>query len=509
MAKITRLRITNFRGIATLDVAVPAAGAVISGGNAQGKTSVLKAIAAALGGEGLGPDAIRLGTDGAEILVDLDALRIRRGITAKGASLIVKNGDGFAWDKPQSRLTELLGTAALDPLAFFEADAKERRRLVLEAMPLAVTREDFERWGVGMLGAPRELDGHGLEVLERVRKRFYDDRTAANRATKEAFDALSRARAELPAAPVKCPSTVEEAGEALTALETRRDEIAGRASAAEKAKLGTAATRQRIDELKAIAAARRQEAMAAPTRLQVDVAFDIRGAREADVVAARAALQRAEAAFAEADAAFQMAHAGLEKMRSQLEAAEKEERQAGDLEQSIAAVADLAVSQDEIALAGTAVEAADAVLKLAIENAAHASHVAHVETLAAAHEAARTAAEALDALVKTLTDVAPRELAGRAEMIPGLALTDAGLALDGVALDSLSGAEQLRFAVDLARRLNAKSRIVVCDGLERLDAGRLAEFVKFATADSWQLLATRVSEGELVVEAIEPEEAAS
>ena len=62
----------------------------------------------------------------------------------------------------------------------------------------------------------------------------------------------------------------------------------------------------------------------------------------------------------------------------------------------------------------------------------------------------------------------------------------------------------MRFAVRLAKRANAKSKILIVDGLERLDAVHGVEFVKEATTDGWQLFATRVADGELVVEAIEP-----
>jgi hypothetical protein len=503
MPKITHLRISNFRGIATIDIAVPPAGAIISGGNAQGKTSVLRAIAAALAGEGLGPEAIRLGADAAEILVDIDALKIRRGITAKGASLVVKNGDGDVWAKPQARLTELLGSSGLDALAFFEADAKTRRRMVLDAVPIFVTGEDIERWcGSHPIDAPA-VDLHGLLVVEQLRKRYYDERTGANRAAKEAFEALARARADLPAAPAPCPMGVEDAGEALTAVETKRDEIAGRLSASESAKLRTSATRERIAALREVAAKARAGAMAMPTAAILDAAEKIRGEKEAAVLLLRQTLALAEAEETAATAECDRLCSEREAFARSLEVAEEKERQAVDLEQSIAAVAEMAPSPEEIAAAARAVEEADAVLKLAIDNAAHASHRAHIDELAAAHGRTQAAADSLDGIVKTLTEIAPRELAARAEMIPGLALTDDGLTLDGVALDALSGAEQLRFAVDLARRLNAKARILIVDGLERLDAGRLADFVRFATADGWQLLGTRVSEGELVVEAIE------
>ena len=64
---ITRIKITNYRGIEALDSEVPPAGALICGDNGQGKTTVLNAIQAALTAQDIGPDAVLLGADKAEI----------------------------------------------------------------------------------------------------------------------------------------------------------------------------------------------------------------------------------------------------------------------------------------------------------------------------------------------------------------------------------------------------------------------------------------------------------
>ena len=512
MPKITRLTIKNFRGISSLDVEVPPAGAVIKGGNAQGKTSVLRAIAAALGGEGLGPEAIRLGADQAEILIDVDALKIRRGITAKGSSLVVKNGSGDVWAKPQSRLTDLLGTSPLDPLAFFEADAKARRRMVLDTVQIKVTDEDIERW-IG--SRPIDImptDLHALLVVEQLRKRYYDARTEANRRSKDAYDALARARAEAPPEPVKVNATVEQAGEDLSAAERRRDEVRGRAAAADKARAATAATRERAAALRVQAHDVREAAILAPTCEVAEAAELARAAADKRCEELRLKIQELQVALSQSQQAMMVADAECRRLADQaklsaddIKRADGLEQQAADLEASLSAVDGLAVSEEEIGLAEAVVEAADTTLKLAIDQAAFASYQASIADLAGAHEKAKADAERLDAVVKTLTDVAPRELAARADMIPGLAIADDGITLDGVAIDALSGAEQLRFAVELARRLNARSKILVVDGLERLDATRYADFVRFATSDGFQLLGTRVADGGLVVEAIESE----
>jgi hypothetical protein len=117
------------------------------------------------------------------------------------------------------------------------------------------------------------------------------------------------------------------------------------------------------------------------------------------------------------------------------------------------------------------------------------------------------AAERLDAIVRALAEDAPPELLASANGIVDLSIDGDEIFLAGRRLDALSGAEQLEFAIAIAKRLNAKSRILICDQLERLDPGRLEDFVRIATADGFQLIATRVSSGEMVLEAIEIEDA--
>ena len=121
---------------------------------------------------------------------------------------------------------------------------------------------------------------------------------------------------------------------------------------------------------------------------------------------------------------------------------------------------------------------------------------------------AQKTADALDAIVTTLTVAAPAELMARTEGIKGLTFTDDGsLALDGVVLDLLSGQEAIDFCVRVAKRAHPKCKLLTADKLEQLDPESLEAFVKMATADRWQLIGTRVEAGEMVIELLEPEPA--
>ena len=136
---------------------------------------------------GIGPEAIRIGADKSEILVDLDKvddvrrtkLEVKRTIGKKSKSIAVTGSDGVPLPKPAEQLAALFGGRALDPLKFLLADAKEQRRIVLAANPVRVTGEDLTRW----TGEAKDwnVDGHGQEVLARVRQMYFDQRTTAGK----------------------------------------------------------------------------------------------------------------------------------------------------------------------------------------------------------------------------------------------------------------------------------------------------------------------------------------
>jgi hypothetical protein len=290
--RITRLVIRNFRGIEALDVEVSPAGVIACGRNAAGKTTVLKAVRSALAANDIGEDAIRIGADRAEILVDLDALSVKRTITARAAA--------------------------------------DRARAMLAA-------------------------------IERAERSATNDEAVAS------------------------------------------------------------ASESQADELEAALAAAQPPAVS-----------------DAELEAVRTRVARAEQTMEGARAA---AHAR--------------------------AAADAAVDRRE--------RLADA----------------------------QRDADILDGYVRALTNDAPATLLASSNGIAGLGIEGDEVTLDGKRLDALCGQEQMAFAVQIAKRLNEKAKLLVVDGLERLDPEQLDAFVREATRDGWQLLGTKVDRGGLVIEAIE------
>lgn len=508
---ISRISIRNYRGIEARDIDVPPGGAIVKGRVASGKTSVLKAIRAALEAQDISSDAIRLGTDKAEVLVDLDDHSVRRVITSKGATLTVTKA-GMQARKPQGYLAELLGTSSLDPMDLLTLKPKERRARILEALPVTVTLAQLRQW-VPRLGDEFDSSGHGLEIVERLRERAYTQRTAANAAAKAARQEAERAAAAVEEASEKVPlNYLPDLAMQERRAEAAKAAVSGlRARAEEAARLHerTESTRNKVVELTAKAVGLRALANAkAPGKDFLDGA-----ALRADETRKR--VRDLENALAVARRELEVSESVLGKLEAAAEQAEKIRDEAATLDAQVAVMQEaLAVARvepvrpEDLEAAETNATVAEGLLVEARTVAlARKDYFAKEEIaggLAARADLAEAEAARLDAVVHKLTHDAPAALLDACDGIPGLSLSGENIMLDGVSLDGLSGGEAVKFCVEIARRANAKSKILIVDGLERLDKDSLDVFVREATRDGYQLLGTKVDQGEIVIEAIEP-----
>lgn len=118
--QIVELRASNVKRLTAVTIRPDEHGnlVVLSGRNGAGKSSVLDAIAMALGGrEQIPAEPIRRGADRAEVVVDLGELVVRRTFTPSGGgTLVVSNRDGARFQSPQTMLDALVGRLTFDPL---------------------------------------------------------------------------------------------------------------------------------------------------------------------------------------------------------------------------------------------------------------------------------------------------------------------------------------------------------------------------------------------------------
>lgn len=175
--KITQITIKNFLKLKDINFN-PSHTNVIVGRNKMGKTSILKAIQTAFTGNA-DSSMIRIGEGKAEITIELDDLMIKRSITEKGNYLDISNKEGFKMPAPQRYLDGVLGTFSFNPIAFFDKKAIDRKKYLLNAIKLKITPEELKAY-IGDSVGGIDYDAHALEVIETVRKFYYDKRTIAN-----------------------------------------------------------------------------------------------------------------------------------------------------------------------------------------------------------------------------------------------------------------------------------------------------------------------------------------
>ena len=163
--KIIRLTAENVKRLKAVEITPDGTVQVITGRNAQGKTSVLDAIWLALGGGAAArgtAQPIRAGEDRAEVTLDLGDLVVTRRWLGEKTALTVTSADGAKYQSPQSVLDALVGRLSFDPLAFTRLAPREQIAALLELVHLDVD--------LGQLAADRQ--------------RLYDERTEIGRQLK-------------------------------------------------------------------------------------------------------------------------------------------------------------------------------------------------------------------------------------------------------------------------------------------------------------------------------------
>ena len=153
---VKRLKAVRFKPDSTL--------VRIEGRNAQGKSSVLDAIAAALGGGKWQPDKpVREGEKKASVILDLGSLKVERRWSARGGTVLeVTDSNGQRQSSPQAILDRLVGDLTFDPLEFVRMKPKDQADLL------------------------RRLAGLDFAELDTERVRLFTSRTIANREAKAA-----------------------------------------------------------------------------------------------------------------------------------------------------------------------------------------------------------------------------------------------------------------------------------------------------------------------------------
>lgn len=167
--KIISLTAENVKRLKAVHIEPDGTLQVVSGRNAQGKSSVLDAIWLALGGGAAARDTARPVRDGegsASVTLDLGDLTVTRKWSGDKTTLTVTNSDGAKYTSPQKMLDDLVGRLSFDPLAFTRLSARDQVAALLELVDLDVD----------------------LDALAAERQRLYDERTEIGRQGKALGD---------------------------------------------------------------------------------------------------------------------------------------------------------------------------------------------------------------------------------------------------------------------------------------------------------------------------------
>lgn len=193
--KIISLTAENVKRLKAVHIEPDGTLQVITGRNAQGKTSVLDAIWLALGGGAAARETARPVRDGEEtasVTLDLGDLIVTRTWTGDKTALKVTSADGAKYTSPQSMLDGLVGRLSFDPLAFTRLSARDQVKALLDLVDLDVD----------------------LDAMAAERQRLYDARQEIGRQDK----ALGTATVD-----ERLPKEEQSAGDLIAQIRAAQD----------------------------------------------------------------------------------------------------------------------------------------------------------------------------------------------------------------------------------------------------------------------------------------------
>jgi hypothetical protein len=180
MMRILGFYAENFKKLKAVSI-VPGDNNVIkiTGGNEEGKSTVLEAIWAALGGKKYVPEApVRIGEKRSVINLNLGDLVVTRKMTPRGESLEVTNADGAVYKSPQGILDKLINGLSFDPLSFAKMAGQKQIEALLSTINLQIDDEKLKK----ISGVPRLPDTKNpLDKIKAASNLIYQERADMNR----------------------------------------------------------------------------------------------------------------------------------------------------------------------------------------------------------------------------------------------------------------------------------------------------------------------------------------
>lgn len=435
--KIAQIKINNILGITELEL-TPSGYTEISGPNGTGKTSVLEAIKAVLV---TGHDAtlLRAGAKkGESVLVLSDGTEISKTITSTGSrSEVVR--DGKKVPRPAETIRQLSDMLSVNPVDFLRAPKKDRVRVLLEAMPIAIDTEKLSSISGVEVNADESV--HATQLIEHVRKEVYDARTGTNRAVKEKKATIQQLEQAVPPIPEGADGDENELEAKIADLDKQRDQALAKISET----LGGIKqdAMSKIDQI-------RTELQAKMDELKAEAQ------KKVDEINGKVAVREQQAAAA--------------RERNIQEFADKREPLAAHLQ------------------------------TLRQNRELHARRTQTLETIGVMELELTALEQESEAQTQALTDIDNYKEELLASLpIPGLEVTNGEIYRHGVQFDRLNTAQQVDIAVEIAKLRAGDLGVVCVDGLELMDSEHLEALKKGAAEAGIQLFITRVSDDDFSI----------
>ena len=426
----------------------------IAGKNAAGKSSVLGAIYAAIGGGKAVPGKpVHTGKDKAFVRVTLGDKEVelvveRRFVEGGDSRLIIETADGSRKANPQAILNAFVGALTFDPMEFARSKAADQYTMLRSVVKLDVD--------------PEHLIG--------LNKKDFDDRTELKRDA-----AKARAQADGIVLPVECPTERRDTAEILdrlTRAASHNADIATRKNNRE-------AVQEKIADLRGQAEQAESALPAIQAAMEKKLGETIADF-QAQILALEDKIQRARG----------ITKTAIDEMITESQGnISTQRRTADDLQARLDAAAPLPepIDADAVRAELTSAEDTNAMVDRLAEKKRHA-----------------TAAETKEADADFLTErieARKQELAdalARAEMpVPGIGLDYEAkiVTFNGVPFDQASSADQIKTGVALAMALNPKLRVMLIREGSFLDDDNLALLAKMAEENDYQCWVESVRPG--------------
>lgn len=452
---IVHVKIENMLGLTEAEIK-PGQITLLEGRNGAGKSGVMDAILAAFSTNGIEGELVTKGADKGRVFIKLDdGHSIRAQFDAAGKkTLSVTTPDGDTKKAPQTWLDGLFGSGIINPVSFISLTTAEKRKILMQALPITVTQEQLEEWFGETL--PVDTGKHGLEVLADAEKLYYQRRANANQEVKSLQNELDVVSKDIPSDFDPSEWADFDVSEAQGELE-----LAGavaeqrRQLMSDASKTSHEAERRRSDARDICANNEKLDAEIAQWELRIKQAQD---KKEANTKDAQRLIGECEALDTDAEAMIADAE-GIE-------------------------VPDTQAIKDKLAR----YTQAQRIMQQTQNRDRLKDEVAR----------AKAKAEELGAKVEVARQK-PKDMLTQVEFpVDGIEFSDTDIKINGLSIDSLSDGEKLKLGVAIAKATAGESGFICVDGAEVLDADNLQWLMQQAD-EKHQFFISKVGTGELKI----------